>query len=394
MKLNPPYPRATPRRGSRLVPAGLALLAAVAAPPAAQAQFHPIEPGRSVQDTLTAADPTPSSRGPFRVYQFRARQGDRLTATLRSTDFDAYLRVGRDVGGITDELASDDDDGGDGGARVRFTVPEDGVYLLIAQSLEEDGSGAFTLALEPTPLPTTDAPHPIRVGQTANAELAETDAVQEDDGSYYDTWVIDAHQGERLTVRVESGAFDAFVSLGAPDAGARFEAIASNDDGDQPEDTTNARLRVRVPEAGTYQIRVSSIGVALGPYRLTVEEGPQPPARPGRKPIEIGDEVEGRLDENDAVLDDESYHELWTLRARAGDRLRVRMASTDFDTFVAFGRMVRDVFQEILANDDRPDGTDSELEVTVPRDGEYAIRASSLGPGLAGSYRLSVTRSR
>ena len=376
-------------------PLWLGLSALLAAPAALRAQqFLPIEPGRTVQGALGPGDPAPSARGPFKVYRFSARQGDRLTATLRSTDFDAFLRLAQVVGGITDEIANDDDGGGDGDARLRFTVPSDGEYLLVAQSLEDGGAGAFTLALERSPVPTTDAPRPIDVGQTTGGELAETDAVQEDDGSYYDTWALDARRGQRLSVLVESPAFDAFVTFGQPDAEGRFQATQSNDDGDQPGDSTNARLHVRVPEAGTYQIRVGSIGVATGLYKLTVEPGPEPPARANRQPIEIGEEVEGRLDENDAVLDDESYHEFWTVQARAGDRLKIRMTSGEFDTFLAFGRLARDVFQEIVSNDDGTTGTDSELEVTVPRNGEYAIRASALGGGLSGAYRLALTRSR
>ena len=70
------------------------------------------------------------------------------------------------------------------------------------------------------------------------------------------------------------------------------------------------------------------------------------------------------------------------------------MASDDFDTIVSFGRWVGQTFEEMEANDDGPDGTNSLLEVRVPRDGDYAIRAGALGAGVVGDYSISVTRSR
>jgi hypothetical protein len=381
----------------RRVPALLAVVLAIAPLGGAtplSGQFSSIEPGQTVTGSLTAASPAPSTRGPFQVYQFRARAGDRLTAVMRSTDFDSYLRLGRDVGGITDEIDADDDGGGDTDARVRFTVPEDGVYLLIAQALEEEVTGTFTLLLEPTPAPTTADPRPIQVGQTVSGELAETDAIQDDDDTYYDTWTVDGRAGQRLVVVMESGAFDAFLSIGRTEPGGDFESLASNDDGDQDGDSTNARMRVRVPENGAYEIRANSVGPVTGPYRLTLQEGPAPASVASQRPITPGDEMESRLDEADAALDDDSYYEYWIYSARAGERLTIRMASEDFDTIVGFGRLVGGSFEEIESNDDGPDGTNSELDVEVPRDGDYAIRAGVLGAAVVGAYSVSVTRAR
>ena len=70
------------------------------------------------------------------------------------------------------------------------------------------------------------------------------------------------------------------------------------------------------------------------------------------------------------------------------------LAAEDFDTIVAFGRLVGGRFDEIDANDDGPDGTNSELDVAVTRDGDYAIRAGVFGAGVVGDYSISVTRAR
>ena len=383
------------RGTSSLRAAGAALgLAALAAATPVQAQFLSIEAGQTVKNSLSTIDPVPSTRGPFKVYEFQARRGDRLTATMRSAAFDAYLRLVHNVGGITDEVDNDDDGGGDTAARMRFTVPDDGTYLLVAQALEEEGSGAFTLALETTAAPTTAQVRPIRLGQTVTGELAETDAISEDDDTYYDSWTVDVREGQRLVVVMESGAFDAFLSFGRTESDGTFGSDGSNDDGDQNGDSTNARLRVKVGETGTWEIRANSVGTATGPYRLTVFEGPTPPATAAQQAIVGGEEMRGRLDEADAVLDDESYHEYWMYQGRAGEQLVIRMASEDFDTSLAIGRMAKTGFEEISSNDDGPDGTDSEIEITLPANATYAIRANTLGAGLVGDYTVIVTRAR
>ena len=69
--------------------------------------------------------------------------------------------------------------------------------------------------------------------------------------------------------------------------------------------------------------------------------------------------------------------------------------TADFDTFVGIGRLERGEFEELDSNDDGPDGTtDSELVVTLPADGPYAIRATTIDPGDIGDYTLGVTRAR
>ena len=141
-----------------------ALLLGSVAP--AHAQHTAIQVGQSVNGTLDGLDPLPSTRGRFEVFQFEGRAGERITATVRSDSFDAYLRLARVIGGITDEIESDDDGGGGTDARIRSVLSQDGVYLLIVQSLTQEGAGPFTLYLDPTPEPTTAEAIPLGVGQT------------------------------------------------------------------------------------------------------------------------------------------------------------------------------------------------------------------------------------
>jgi hypothetical protein len=71
------------------------------------------------------------------------------------------------------------------------------------------------------------------------------------------------------------------------------------------------------------------------------------------------------------------------------------MDSDEFDTYVAIGRM-EDCgdFEEIATMDDGGEGTNTLLEVTLPEDGEYVIRANSYSADETGSYTLVVESSR
>lgn len=377
----------------RWIESGAVLAAALAClPAAAAAQPHAaLRVGQTVESSLGAEDPALTERGRFKVYRFDARQGQRLLATMRSSEFDAYLTVARVVAGITDPMAEDDDRGrGENGtdARVRFTAPATGSYLLVAQSLAADGMGPFTVALEEAPEPTTAQSREVRVGQTVTGSLAETDAILDEDDTFYDTYVVSGQAGQRLIIEMKSDSFDAFLAFGRMENG-ELNVSSNDDDGG---DGTNSRMRVTLAEGGEYVIRANSLGAGgVGPYTLSVvEAGPPPPPQP----IAIGGpEVTGTLDENDPTLEDDSYFDYWTFTGQAGERLRIVMAADEFDTFVAIGQLEGETFTEIANNDDGgDDGTNSLIEVTLPANGTYVIRANSFSGGSTGTYRLKIER--
>jgi hypothetical protein len=355
----------------------------------AGAQRTTLTVGQTVSAELDGLDPAFGSGVRFEVFEFQGRAGERVTATLRSADFDAVLRLARTVAGITDELEMDDDGGGDTDARLRASLPETGTYLLIAQAYADDEEGAFTLSLEATPEPTTATPQPLAVGQTVEAVLAETDALEEDEGVFYDVWTVEARAGERLVAVMEAESFDAYLRFGRLDADGAFEELGVDDDGGGG---TDARLRARIPNTGVYELRATSLEESTGPYRVSLAEGVAPAETASREPIRAGETASGELSDADAVRDDEQYYDYWVYESRGDERLTVRLTSEAFDAFLEFGRLDGETFLEIDSNDDGPDGTDSELEVSLSSSGTYAIRASSYEAGRTGTYRIQVTR--
>jgi len=371
--------------------AALLAVAGAASAKAQQEQLPAIRVGQTITGTLVQNDPTPSERGRFKVYRFQAAAGRPYLITLRSGDFDAYLRVVRNVGGITEVVKEDDDHGGNTDARIRFHPDSAGTYLLVAQALSEEETGAFSLQVAEAPRPTTDAPRALGLGQSTTGRLAETDAVLEDDDSYYDSYTIEGRAGQRLQIEMRSDSFDTYLNLGRMQ-GTEFVSQSTDDDG--MGEGTDSRLRITLDETGQYLLRANSVSAgAAGPYTLAVtERAPAAAAKP--TPITAGSQVSGTLDDGDPELDDGSAYDYWSYRGRAGELLTITMTSDVFDTFLAVGRVVNGVFQEVGNNDDGTDGTNSQLQVTLPEDGEYMVRANSLAAGGTGAYRLRVETGR
>jgi len=365
-----------------------------ARPPAAAAATTPgvIRVGQTVTGTLTARDPRTTEKGRFRVYRFDGRKGQRLIATLRSTDFDAFLTVARSVSGITDAIATDDDRGGgekNTDARVRFTVPDDGTYLLVAQSLSEEGVGAYTVSLAAAPAAVTAAPRPITVGQTVSGRLDETDAVLEEDDTFYDTWLFTGRKGQRVQIEMKADSLDAFLSVGRME-GTEFNSVKTDDDGGEG---TNSRMTLVLPDDGQYVIRANEVGTKTGAYTLSLTERQPGPATATPHPIEPNQEVTGTLDDEDPSGEDGSFYDYWTYQGRAGEHLRITMTSEAFDAFVSIGTVDGNSYNELAANDDDPaNGTNSLLEFTLPNDGVYVIRAKALSGESTGGYKLKVEK--
>jgi hypothetical protein len=371
-------------------PLAASMLSAVLAGTAhAQPGVTPLRVGQSLTGQLVESDVPVNDRGRFHAYRFEAAEGQRLLVTAESDAFDTYVIVGRQVGPVLDELKTDDDGGEDTNSRMRFTAPRSGPYILLVQSFSEDGTGAYSVALQAAPAPATGGSSSIALGATEEGQLEDTDNEDEETGKFYDEYVFRGRAGQRVEVVMASDAFDTYVSLGRLD-GCDWEELASDDDGGED---TDSRLRHTLAEDGDYVIRATSFGDNTGPYSLTVSE--RIVAERVSQVLTAGQETASELDEDDQTLDtDNSHYELWTYQGHANEQLRISMESDEFDTYLAIGRMVGGEFEEIATMDDGGEGTNSLLEVTLPDDGEYVIRANSYSADMTGAYTLRVESSR
>lgn len=94
------------------------------------------------------------------------------------------------------------------------------------------------------------------------------------------------------------------------------------------------------------------------------------------------------LDAADAMLSDSSRVEAWYFEGRKGQRARIVQHSSDFDTYLHLGRQGHD--EMLTDNDDGPDGTDSEIAITLPDDGLYVVVANAYSAADLGSYSIEL----
>jgi hypothetical protein len=367
--------------------------------PAHAQRFPTLRVGQSVEGRISEGDPALSGRGRFKVYQFRAQAGVRYVASLQSEDFDAVLTLARTTGGLTDYMVQDDDGGTDSNARLRFEVPAAGTYMLVAQSLGEDGTGAFTLALD-TSRVRVPTPRGVRVGETIRGELTEDDAdfaesggAEGDDASgYYDVYRFDATAGQRLRITMEMEEFVPTLTVGTMQDG-EFVGLVTSGGGaaDSAVAGSGGTLPFRVPEDGEYYLQAGVHGEATGAYTLRIEERRAVP-QPRATPIRRGQTVSGTLRQGDPELEDGRWHDAYAYTGRAGERIRITLTSDEFDTMLILGRVVEGEFRELETNDDADDGdgTDSLITLELPEDGRYVIQATSFRDQTEGAYRLTV----
>lgn len=98
--------------------------------------------------TLEVGDRAESGGGAYYdCFTFGALNGQAVTITHSSTDFDAYLKLYTGVSCDGAELARDDDGAGSLNSRIQYTFDADGVYSVRASSLTRD-TGAYTIEVE------------------------------------------------------------------------------------------------------------------------------------------------------------------------------------------------------------------------------------------------------
>ncbi|MGE3524828.1 MAG: PPC domain-containing protein [Gemmatimonadales bacterium] len=335
----------------------------------------------------------------YDLWKFVGKAGQTIRIVMRSSDFDAYLVLGRMDGSSLAPIGSDDDGAGGTDSKLVLTLPVDGVYVLRANSVHAEETGNYSLSIEtgdpaeaargPDPLP---EPVAIAVGQTVSGELSSSDARMAD-SSFYDLYSFEGRKGQYVIITMRSGAFDAYLSLGRIVDGD-FSQIESDDDGGGGEDS---RLEYELTEDGTYAIRANSVfSTRLGGYTLSLEVGTVPPKfDPKLMQTKIGQTVEGELTGEDARLaSDKTFYQLYQFSGRAGQRVRIVLRSSDFDSYLAVGRGPldgdHDFANEPRTDDDSGGDRDAQLTITLHSADPYFIRVNTVARGETGKYSLSL----
>ena len=114
-----------------------------------------------------------------------------------------------------------------------------------------------------------------------------------------------------------------------------------------------------------------------------------PPPLAAQAVLRPGTEARGELKGGDTRLDDNTYVDLWRFNGSAGQQVRITMRSSAFDAYLALGYPDDSgEWHPVESDDDGAGGTDARVSATLPRDGEYVVRANTLSEGQTGSYTL------
>ena len=107
--------------------------------------------GSTARGSLTDNDALTDDGISFDAYTFKAKADEKLRFTMISSAFDALVEVGEDKDGDFRSLAEDDDSLSDTHARLDWTAPRDGTYVVRARSFAPGSTGDYVLTVERQP---------------------------------------------------------------------------------------------------------------------------------------------------------------------------------------------------------------------------------------------------
>ena len=190
----------------------------------------------------------------FDIYTFEGRAGQEVTIEMNSREVDSYLILLDPTG---QELAQDDDGGENRNSIIQVTLPENGIYTILANSAQEQDFGNYILSAT-----TSGSQWILR----QEGELKAGDSIVPSDGSFYDDYRFEGQAGQTITITLESDDFDTYLVL----IGTDGRVIEENDDRNPR--TTNSLIEITLPRSGNYQVLANSVdNRGRGRYLLTVK---------------------------------------------------------------------------------------------------------------------------
>lgn len=168
----------------------------------------------------------------FDIYEFEGEVGQLVMIRMFSEELPPYLILlapdGRQIADYGDNLAL-----------IVTRLPVGGNYQLLANSNQGNVTGKYDLNITPLILWREEA-------------LQPGDPIAPEDGSLYREYVFQGKADQMVALNAHSNDFDTRLELYAPNG----KKIAENDD--LASDDTNSQVNVRLPQTGSYRIRVST----------------------------------------------------------------------------------------------------------------------------------------
>lgn len=224
----------------------------------------------------------------------------------------------------------------------------------------------------------------IAVGRVVTDSLTARDPVGRSRKAPYHVWSLDGRRGQRIEIDLASADFDAYLVL------RDGEGYVIGRDDDSGEGNA-ARLHAILPREGRYQIVATSFSEGGGGrYTLGVSgwEAPDAPPAGVAAALRPGETKDGLLEPGDEVSGDGPFQDRWTFDARAGQRLRFELRSTDFDSYLV---VLGPDGAQLATDDDGLGDNDASIAFRAGAAGHYTALATSYGDDpKSGAYRLTL----
>ncbi len=318
----------------------------------------------------------------YTFYSFQGNEGDQIVAeTSSASGVDTYLQFGDANASLLAENDDIDAANNNLNARVEYTLPTSGTYLLaVAGYTAGDFQITVNLAGGTTSTP-TDTSQQTEIDSTPvafNTPVTGTATVFTEPVIYD----FQGSAGDAIQILVESAQVDTYASL----FDAAGNLLAENDD--ISADNLNSLIDTTLPANGQYFVAVTAY--RPGEYTLTVtqgivDDGGDTTLVSNEDPV--GDVTTGSLDNTTYALE----YPLPAVAKGATITLDLRAISGDLDAYLAlfYGDTL------VAENDDREQGiTDSLIEYPNAQPGDYTVLVTRYGfetGKTSGTFELSVS---
>jgi S1-C subfamily serine protease len=196
----------------------------------------------------------PSDNSYFDAYTFDAAAGQRVVIEMTSDDLNPYLILLSSDGG---NIAQSGQRSGEKLSQIEITLPIEGTYTILANSLSAGETGQYTLNVS------TPGISPVLLQEEGT--LGDNSQTLPEDGSPYNEYELVGEEGQTISIYLESEDFDTFLVL----TDENGEMVAQNDDASPS--NLNSLITVTLPASGTYRILANAFdSTGRGDYTLTV----------------------------------------------------------------------------------------------------------------------------
>jgi hypothetical protein len=340
---------------------------------------------KTINDQMLGNEPKDKVRinSPHKVYLHEMVQGKTYLIDMVSTEFDTLLRLETPAG---QQVAYDDDSGGNLNAQISYQAKQSGTYRIIATSYGASAKGKFTLTIREIEVRLAK-PIELKVGSQSKTLKDKLTAEDGSDG-----------RARPYKLYTFEGAPDKLYRMelsGLADGRLRLEEITGQliKKADFTEKGTST-LVFRPKEDGTYYLYVSA-----GPSRkmgdFTLKVAASVPAKMQVEEINAAKpvKVQGELTTADGCDADGKYCRGYAFTADAGKEYRFE-ARGKVDPYLS----LQSAEGKLLQNEDFGDPGYSQLRFRPSKKGTYHLvvcseRAGKTGPfTLTGGDRLSNAR--